>query len=177
MTLHPEDIKTVLEARWGERHPLARGGWCSRFVPKEFVMIYAPRSKLEVDTVMEIIKAGVGWISGLRWRRRRWMRGVWITGVERLLRNIPAPPPFSESERTRNPGFYRMFILFCFLCWVGSISIFIFIFIFLFYIFLMNFYFTMGVGVALLYLLAGRGGRKKRKGGRGLQVLQAGVFV
>ena len=27
-------------------------------------MIYAPRSKLEVDTVMEIIKAGVGWISG-----------------------------------------------------------------------------------------------------------------
>jgi len=29
----------------------------------------------------------------------------------------------------------------------------------------MNFYFTMGVGVALLYLLAGRGGRKKGKGG------------
>jgi uncharacterized spore protein YtfJ len=27
-------------------------------------MIYAPRSKDEVDTVMQIIKAGVGWISG-----------------------------------------------------------------------------------------------------------------
>lgn len=64
MTLHPEDIKTVLEAGWGERHPLARGGWCSRFVPQGFVMIYAPRTREEVDTVMEIIKAGIGWISG-----------------------------------------------------------------------------------------------------------------
>ncbi|KAF8539127.1 hypothetical protein BDD12DRAFT_738370 [Trichophaea hybrida] len=64
MTLHPEDIKTVLEAGWGERHPLSRGGWCSRFVPQQFVMIYAPRSKEEVETVMEIIKASVGWISG-----------------------------------------------------------------------------------------------------------------
>jgi hypothetical protein len=27
-------------------------------------MVYAPRSKDEVDTVMQIIKAGVGWISG-----------------------------------------------------------------------------------------------------------------
>jgi len=27
-------------------------------------MIYAPRSKEEVEVVMEIIKAGVGWISG-----------------------------------------------------------------------------------------------------------------
>ena len=27
-------------------------------------MIYAPQSKEEVQTVMEIIKAGVGWISG-----------------------------------------------------------------------------------------------------------------
>ena len=83
MTLHPEDIKTVLEAGWGgafrsfsrdananlcaaERHPLARGGWCSRFVPQGFVMIYAPRSRDEVETVMEIIKAGIGWISGER---------------------------------------------------------------------------------------------------------------
>ena len=84
LTLHPEDIKTVLEAGWGgtfdipvlmpfkqlmcvaERHPLARGGWCSRFVPKGFVMVYAPRTKEEVETVMEIIKAGIGWISGER---------------------------------------------------------------------------------------------------------------
>ena len=47
-----------------ERHPLAKGGWCSRFVPQGFVMVYAPRSKEEVEVVMEIIKAGVGWISG-----------------------------------------------------------------------------------------------------------------
>jgi len=68
MTLHPEDAKTVIEAGWGERHPLARGGWCSRFVPKNFVMIYAPRTTEEVAVVMEIIKAGIGWVSGEAFR-------------------------------------------------------------------------------------------------------------
>lgn len=34
MTLHPADLKTVLEAGWAERHPLARGGWFENFVPK-----------------------------------------------------------------------------------------------------------------------------------------------
>ncbi|KAI5795259.1 hypothetical protein EDC01DRAFT_615300 [Geopyxis carbonaria] len=64
MTLHPEDVKTVLEAGWGERHPLSRGGWCRRFVPPGFVMIYAPRSKEEVETIVVIIKAGVCWVRG-----------------------------------------------------------------------------------------------------------------
>lgn len=27
MNLHPDDAKVVLEKGWGERHPLARGGW------------------------------------------------------------------------------------------------------------------------------------------------------
>ena len=43
MVLSPEDAKIVLEAGWGERHPLARGGWFERFVPREFVLVYAPR--------------------------------------------------------------------------------------------------------------------------------------
>lgn len=49
-----------------ERHPLARGGWCTRFVPVGFLMIYAPRTEEEVSVVMEIILAGIGWVSGER---------------------------------------------------------------------------------------------------------------
>jgi hypothetical protein len=49
-----------------ERHPLARGGWCCRFVPAGFTMIYAPRTEKEVETVMTIIKAGVCWVRGER---------------------------------------------------------------------------------------------------------------
>ncbi|CCX06271.1 hypothetical protein FPQ18DRAFT_328980 [Pyronema domesticum] len=64
MTLHPEDIKRVVEAGWGERHPLARGGFFCRFVPQEFIMVYAPRTEEEVEIVMQIIYAGIGWISG-----------------------------------------------------------------------------------------------------------------
>lgn len=48
LALHPDDAKIVLEGGWGERHPLARGGWMCRFVPMEFVMIYAPRDVDEV---------------------------------------------------------------------------------------------------------------------------------
>ena len=65
MTLHPADAKIVLESGWGERHPLARGGWCRRFVPKEFMLIYAPRSTEEVGEIMKIVAAGVWWVSGI----------------------------------------------------------------------------------------------------------------
>lgn len=64
LTLHPKDAKAVIEAGWGERHPLARGGWCTRFVPLNFIMVYAPRTEEEVKTVMDIILAGYGWVSG-----------------------------------------------------------------------------------------------------------------
>lgn len=65
MTLHPADAKTVLEAGWGERHPLARGGWCRRFVPKEFVLVYAPRDEAEIETVVKIVSAAVWWVAGI----------------------------------------------------------------------------------------------------------------
>jgi len=64
MTLHPADVKTVLESGWGERHPLARGGWMERFVPVGFVLIYAPRKAEEIDTLMEIVKAARWWVAG-----------------------------------------------------------------------------------------------------------------
>ena len=36
MNLHPDDAMVVLEKGWGERHPLARGGWMKQYVPREF---------------------------------------------------------------------------------------------------------------------------------------------
>ena len=65
MTLHPADANLMMENGWGERHPLARGGWCRRFVPKEFVLIYAPRDEIEVDIVMRLVAAGIWWVSGI----------------------------------------------------------------------------------------------------------------
>ncbi|KAL5120237.1 hypothetical protein ACEQ8H_001795 [Pleosporales sp. CAS-2024a] len=65
MTLHPSDAKILLEQGWGERHPLARGGWCRRFVPKEFVLVYAPRDDAEVDIVLTIVAASIWWVSGI----------------------------------------------------------------------------------------------------------------
>jgi hypothetical protein len=64
MTLHPADAKIVLEAGWGERHPLARGGWFERFVPRDFVMIYSPMEECDLATIVQIIKAAVWNVSG-----------------------------------------------------------------------------------------------------------------
>lgn len=66
MTLHPADAALVLRHGHGERHPLARGGFFRRFVPAEFVMIYAPRDEGELNTVIEIVEAAVWWVSGVR---------------------------------------------------------------------------------------------------------------
>ena len=65
MTLHPADANLMIEKGWGERHPLARGGWCRKFVPREFMLIYAPRDEEEVEVVARIIAAGIWWVSGV----------------------------------------------------------------------------------------------------------------
>ena len=65
LTLHPADANVMLENGWGERHPLAKGGWFRRFVPREFVLIYAPRTEKELDVVMQIVAASVWWVSGI----------------------------------------------------------------------------------------------------------------
>ncbi len=64
MTLHPADAALILERGWGERHPLAKGGWLTRFVPPTFLMVYAPRDELELKIVLEIIRAAAWWVSG-----------------------------------------------------------------------------------------------------------------
>ncbi|KAK2738869.1 hypothetical protein FQN57_006884 [Myotisia sp. PD_48] len=73
LTLHPADVKLVLESGWGERHPLARENWWwkFRFVPPGFVMIYAPQNLEELDTVVQIILAASWWVNGMepRWSK------------------------------------------------------------------------------------------------------------
>ncbi|KAI9774197.1 MAG: hypothetical protein M1839_001899 [Geoglossum umbratile] len=64
LTLHPADACIVLERCLGERHPLARGGWFTGFVPLGVLMVYAPRTMEELEAVMEIIKAAVWWVGG-----------------------------------------------------------------------------------------------------------------
>lgn len=64
MTLHPADARLVLEAGWGERHPIARGGWFERFVPAGFVMIYAPQDDEEIAVLLDIVRAAVWFVSG-----------------------------------------------------------------------------------------------------------------
>jgi len=68
MNLHPDDAKVVLEMGWGERHPLAKGGWMKKYVPREFVMVYAPRNREELDVVCRIIEAAGFWVSGERYQ-------------------------------------------------------------------------------------------------------------
>lgn len=47
MSLHPDDIKEILQKGWGQRHPLAwKGKYLQMPVAQEFVMIYAPRGKI-----------------------------------------------------------------------------------------------------------------------------------
>lgn len=64
MNLHPDDARVVLEKGWGERHPLARGGWMRAYVPREFIMVYAPRDRTELDVVCRIIEAAAFWVTG-----------------------------------------------------------------------------------------------------------------
>lgn len=65
LTLHPADAKAMIENGWGERHPLAKGGWFRRFVPREFVLIYAPRTEKDLEVVMQIVAASIWWVSGV----------------------------------------------------------------------------------------------------------------
>jgi hypothetical protein len=64
MNLHPDDAKIVLEKGWGERHPLARGGWMKQYVPREFIMVYAPRDLAELEVICRIIQAAGFWVCG-----------------------------------------------------------------------------------------------------------------
>ena len=56
--LSQADAKTVVENNWGQRFPL-------KFVDKGWTMVYAPRTMEEVAVIEEIVKAGIGWLTGV----------------------------------------------------------------------------------------------------------------
>ena len=62
--LHPEDAKVVIDKGWGERHPLALGWPVRTFLPEGYMLLYAPRTVEEVEILMRIVGAGMGWAMG-----------------------------------------------------------------------------------------------------------------
>jgi len=55
MVLSPTDAKQVLEAGWGELHPLA-----GKFIPvKTYVLVYSPRNEADLGIIQTILKAAV----------------------------------------------------------------------------------------------------------------------
>lgn len=87
LTLHPLDAALVLHAGWGERHPLAgisiHG---KRLLPPGFIMVYAPREEAEVQTVMEIVKAGAWWVGGVDLGLDKALGGIGLGMSKRLGR-------------------------------------------------------------------------------------------
>ena len=70
LTLHPADVKTVVDAGWGERDPIAQSewGWWWRLISPAsagFTMIYSPRNQEELDIIEEIIRAAAWWVGGI----------------------------------------------------------------------------------------------------------------
>ncbi|KAK4209483.1 hypothetical protein QBC37DRAFT_430308 [Rhypophila decipiens] len=53
------DARKVIEAGWGQRFPL-------QWVDSGWTMVYAPRTEAEMGVVEDIVKAGVGWVTGVR---------------------------------------------------------------------------------------------------------------
>ena len=54
------DTRKVVEAGWGERFPLSALGMCDA----GWTFVYAPRSMDEVDIADEIVRAGIGHLTG-----------------------------------------------------------------------------------------------------------------
>ena len=61
MILSPSDAKTVLEAGWGERHPLA-GVYAG--LPETYMLIYAPRNAEENAVLAGMLGAAVAYAAG-----------------------------------------------------------------------------------------------------------------
>jgi hypothetical protein len=68
LNMHPADVKTVVEAGWGERHPLARENWWWNLicpVPAGLTLVYSPRDEKELEVMKDVIKAAAWWMSGV----------------------------------------------------------------------------------------------------------------
>lgn len=61
MCLSPTDCKEVITKKWGERMTLA-----GVFVPHEYLIIYTPRTREEVEVVKSIVDAAIVFMTGDR---------------------------------------------------------------------------------------------------------------
>lgn len=67
VTLSPQDCIKVLNAGWGQRHGLAGvetlkllAGFTLSY---QYILLYAPRNRAEIQTVVEIVQASVSYMS------------------------------------------------------------------------------------------------------------------
>jgi hypothetical protein len=59
MCLSPVDCKEVVTKKWGERMTLA-----GSFVPHEYLIVYTPRTKEELEIVKTIVNAAILFMTG-----------------------------------------------------------------------------------------------------------------
>ncbi|KAI0095799.1 hypothetical protein GGR51DRAFT_567618 [Nemania sp. FL0031] len=63
LNLHPEDAREVIQKGWGQRHPLTSRCFLFKMpVPRQFTMVYAPRTRDELKVVCQIIEAAGWWV-------------------------------------------------------------------------------------------------------------------
>ncbi|KIW42913.1 uncharacterized protein PV06_06415 [Exophiala oligosperma] len=64
VVLSPKDAAKVIRAGWGQLHALSGVSFLGKkVVPANYVLLYSARSDDEVDTLIEIIKAGIGFMT------------------------------------------------------------------------------------------------------------------
>lgn len=75
VTIHPADVRAVIENGWGQRHPLSsrRAAWVrhlttsAHLTPKAGtqVILYSPRNQEELNLVEQVVNAAVWWVGGI----------------------------------------------------------------------------------------------------------------
>lgn len=63
--------KRIIESGWGQRHAFS-GSSAMKFlslgtrpdIPAEYILIYAPRTEAEIETVMHIVSASIKFMTG-----------------------------------------------------------------------------------------------------------------
>ena len=94
MSLHPDDIKEVLDKGWGQRHPLAFSGWVKAPLPTTFVMIYAPRGEPPLAFfLLFMTQTNLTDESDLVIIARIIEAAIWYTMAQKIVLKLPEAKP------------------------------------------------------------------------------------
>ncbi|MCJ1465299.1 hypothetical protein MMC07_003916 [Pseudocyphellaria aurata] len=70
VTLSPQDCKKVIEAGWGQRHPLdgvkTLKYMLGAMISQQYILLYAPRNPEEISVVLDVVKASIGYMTESR---------------------------------------------------------------------------------------------------------------